>query len=407
MPSADLARSFLLFFASVLACTAQVLAPPEILDPEMRALQQKHFTELKAAAEDITSHHYPYRFALSRSLGLTERQQAASDQRSIRFANFEGHPVLQVTGNYFAAYSGDFLNRNERVKRTYLDVMLPILRATEPRVASEPLLYAIAMEVSEHVRKQVMGVTVEKTENVALVVPRAVAEKVVMSTDVNEQLTALIESRVFLDGNATRLWPQDDVQASGQSTADDQPHAVSAALADVAPEPAPAKAIAAPAPVRDLSAAALQQQQTTLQPLLDRLTHELDAQAHFVSYAPPALIAFHRGSWLQLSITTTLPASEAGSQYRTAALAFDEHVSHLIRPVLAYFKDDPAIDGIDFSATVKGPASESVEFFLRWSDLRRYEQYDMTGQELIGAGLVLVNGERIGLDLQTAESERR
>ncbi len=314
--------------------------------------------------------------------------------------------MLQVTGNYFAAYSEAFLDRNERVKRTYLDVMLPILRATEPRVASEPLLYAIAMEVSQHVRKQVMGVTVEKTENVALVVPRAVAEKVIMSTDVNEQLTALIESRVFLDGNATRLWPQNDVEASGKTEVDDQ-HAVSAALADVAPEPAPVKAIAAPAPVRDLSRAALQQQQTALQPVLDQLMHELEPQAHFVSYAPPALIAFHKGCWLQLSIITTLPLTESGSQYRIAALAFDQHIIHLVRPVLAYFKDDPAIDGIDFSATVRGPASESVELFLRWSDLRRYEQYDMTGQELIAAGFVLINGERIGLDLQTAESERR
>jgi hypothetical protein len=36
--------------------------------------------------------------------------------------------------------------------------------------------------------------------------------------------------------------------------------------------------------------------------------------------------------------------------------------------------------------------------------LRRYEQYDITGQQLINSGFVLINGERVSLDLQSAES---
>ena len=61
--------------ASLVGCVpwakSQVLAPPEILDPNMRALQQKHLPELKAAAVEITSHQYPFRFYLSRTLDLT------------------------------------------------------------------------------------------------------------------------------------------------------------------------------------------------------------------------------------------------------------------------------------------------------------------------------------------------
>jgi hypothetical protein len=41
------------------------------------------------------------------------------------------------------------------------------------------------------------------------------------------------------------------------------------------------------------------------------------------------------------------------------------------------------------------------------SELRRYEQYDITGQQLINAGFVLINGERVGLELQNAESGQR
>jgi hypothetical protein len=140
----------------------------------------------------------------------------------------------------------------------------------------------------------------------------------------------------------------------------------------------------------------------------------LDAQAHFISYAPPTLIAFRNASYLQLSVTTTLAPSDSGSQYRIAALAFDRHVSHLLRPTLALFNEGPQFDGIVFSSTVHlsgqsedSALTESVEFFFPMSELRRYEQYDITGQQLINAGFVLINGERVGLELQNAESGQR
>jgi len=49
------------------------------------------------------------------------------------------------------------MNQNERVKQTYLDVMLPILRATASRLAGETELNAFAIEVAHHVRKKVVG----------------------------------------------------------------------------------------------------------------------------------------------------------------------------------------------------------------------------------------------------------
>src|SRR5690349_3831617 len=158
--------------ASVLEC--QVLSPPEIADPAMRALQEKHFPGLKAAAVDIASHQYPYKFYLSRTLDLTEKQEQLTDQRSIRFANFQGRTVLQVTGNYFAAYPSDFMDQSDRVKQTYLDVVLPILRAAAPRLEKEGQINAFAIEVSHHVIKRVLGVSVEKPENLALIVPWSV-----------------------------------------------------------------------------------------------------------------------------------------------------------------------------------------------------------------------------------------
>jgi len=48
-------------------------------------------------------------------------------------------------------------------------------------------------------------------------------------------------------------------------------------------------------------------------------------------------------------------------------------------------------------------ASEAVEFFFPVAFLRCYEKYDCTGQQLLDAGTVLINGERVALDLQIAE----
>jgi hypothetical protein len=383
-----------ILFVSVPLCRTQVLAPPEILDPAMRALQQRHLPELKAAAVEITSHQYPYKFYLSRTLDLTERQEQQTDQRSIRFANFQGRIVLQVTGNYFAAYSDQIMDRTERVKRTYIDVMLPILRAAASRLGNESEFSAFAIEVSHHVRKQVLGVTMEHAENLALIVPREVASKLVGKKDMIEQITALRQSVVYVDGKPVTLWPQSETQLG------------------VVHPPAPVAPAPVAAPPRDRSPEALQKQQAQYQSLLDQIVRDLNSQAHFVSYAPPALIAFHKASYLQLSFSTDLAPFDAGSQYRNAALAFDRHISHLVRPLLALVKQEPEFDGVVFSTTVRIPGktaelgvSQSVEFFFLFTELRRYEQYDVTGQQLINSGIVLINGERAELDLQKAESD--
>ena len=372
----------------------------------MRALQQKHFPELKAAAVDITSHQYPYKFYLSRTLDVTEKQELQTDQRSIRFANFQGHTVLQVTGNYFAAYSDESMDRRQRVKRTYPDVMLPILRATVPVLQNEPAVTALAIEVSHHVRKQVMGIGMERPENVVLIVPREVAAQLAASKGVEDEIAVLSQCSEYVDGEPSALWGE---------PAPEQPEVAAQLPAKQPSAPSPvAAAVKSPLPSRDLSAEALQQSQASFQTLLDRMVRELDAQAHFISYAPPTLIAFRNASYLQLSVTTTLAPSDSDSQYRIAALAFDRHVSHLLRPTLAFFNEGPQFDGIVFSSTVHLPGqsedsalTESVEFFFPMSELRRYEQYDITGQQLINAGFVLINGERVGLELQNAESGQR
>jgi hypothetical protein len=146
----------------------------------------------------------------------------------------------------------------------------------------------------------------------------------------------------------------------------------------------------------------------------------MDGQANFVSYAPPSVVSFRKGAYLEFSVNSKIPVTAAGSRYKLAALAFDDHIAHLVRPITFQFQGDTPIDGIAFSTTVHtgaapAPAAgtkptaddgtQAVEFFLPLESLRCYESYDCTGQQLLDAGSILINGERVSLNLQTAEAD--
>jgi len=423
-------RALFVLLTLSLCAPAQVLAPEEILSPQMRELQQKYLAELKLITQAAAMHSFPYRFYFSRTLDLPEKDHAASDQRSVQFDRYQGKVVLKITGNYFASYSTELMRAEDRARQTFTDVMLPLLQSVTPTLLRSDELQAFAFEISHHIRRKVLGVSSEGVENVVLILPRASAARFAQAANTSAGDAALAEGEVFLNAAPISLWahPQ-TISATGAAAALIAKAAATAPavspglLRDGAVQPVAkvtvATTSAAPVgspvpemPTRDTSPDALKTVQKLYQDSLDRMVQELNAQVHFVRYAPPAFIPFHKGVYLQLSLTTTLPELAGGSQYRLAALAFDQHIAHLIRPALAYFREDRGdFDGIDFSSSVRlnsDPAAEggsvAVEFIFPVSLLRAYERFDCTGQQLIDAGFVLINGERVGLNLQNAEA---
>ena len=238
---------------------------------------------------------------------------------------------------------------------------------------------------------------------------------------------ALMQGEVFVDAKPATIWlngeaPQIAQGAASQEAPPEDPSTavqgtnssdgVQKGQFDIAGARGsalkPVKPAEPPKPARDTSPQALGSLQSAIKPILDGMVKELDPQVHFVSYASPSFIGFRNGVYLQLSINTTLAEPPTASHYRLAALAFDDHIAHLIRPVLGYFKDDSQFDGLGFSSTLHlsgkpGTDAQAVEFFFPFAALRCYERYDCTGQQLIDAGTILINGERVSLDLQTAE----
>lgn len=438
----------ILLFAVGIA-SGQVVSPVEIQDPEMRALQQSSMSQLQLAAQHISAHHFDYPFYFSRKLDVDQKQQQRIDQHSIRFERFNGGTVLAISGNYYGAYSGEKFSEGLRARQTFLHVVLPILKAVVPAVQSNPMVQGYAVEVSHHVLGRTMGMPMERAENLMVYLPQSAAAKLVAAPDKLTQQAALLDGKVFLNATPLDLWLTDDEQPRAHEVAPPAPleaatHSSTALsikplpsapaiaeesdpksnpLASRAPEPlrAEPKPIAAPsalpppASLRDTSPPALAALQSSIQGVSNHMLRDLEPQAHFVTYAPPAFIAFRHQAYLELSVSTALAEPAGTSRYKLAALAFDDHLSPLLRRVLSYFPGDQNFDGISFSTTVHTPTKPgaavtkplSVEFFFPLGSLHCYEAYECTGQQLIDAGTVLVNGERVGLALQSAEGVGR
>jgi hypothetical protein len=142
---------------------AQVVAPAEIKDPRLRALQSKHLAGLTAAAAEIASHNYPARFYLTRALDLRRNALSSADRRSVDFSMSGNQTVLLVRANYAAIYPAE-MPPKDRVSRTYLDAAVPILTAAMQRVKDETEMDAVVIELSHHVRKGAV-MTIDRYEN--------------------------------------------------------------------------------------------------------------------------------------------------------------------------------------------------------------------------------------------------
>ena len=419
------ARLFIVLLSLTLPCSAQLLAVSKIKDQQAQALQQRYAAQLRDLAQDAAAVHFPYPFYFSDALDIDEARQKQLPLGSIHFDRFNGQMVLEITGNYYASYSARLLSPNLRARQTFNDVILPLLKVAVAHVDRTVPFDAYAFEIAHHVRGKVLKVDAEGPENLMLLLPRAIAERLVQAKDTEGQQGALLESQVFLNGEPLTLWLTGD-----EAPADVNLHYVSRFKADSQPTASLASTTYEPGSLvssrlipeaeltrtmrerasvpPDLSPIRLQKLQAANQEAVQHLSSDLKEQAHFVDYAPPSFIAFRDGAYLQINVITDLMEPAGTSRYRIAALAFDTHVSHLLRPTAKYFHDNPQFEGIDFSTTVHQPGQaspESVEFVVPFAALNCYEKYDCTGQELINRSVILIDGERVTLDLQRAEAD--
>jgi len=161
--------------------------------------EKKYLQKLEVLSAQLNSHPFRYRFCLTTDLAARAEAPCTS-QHSVRIAHLGTNTVLEITGNYYAAYSHSRVNKPERARLTFEEVILPVLNIAVAQFKNDSQIQGYAIEVSHYVLARVLGVPWEAPENLAVVLPRNAAEKLVEADDPGEREAALQQGQVFLNG---------------------------------------------------------------------------------------------------------------------------------------------------------------------------------------------------------------
>src|SRR6266849_6527027 len=186
-------------FMSAQALFAQV-SPSEILNPDLKALEQSYFAQLKTINQSIVKTKFPFLFYLSRFVGLDPAQQAEADSRGLEFVRFQDRVLLKVTGNYNSAYDTLRLTQNERAAGTFRAVVLPILNLVTAALPEDLACDGIGFEISHHTRPPDRIYDYEGKEILVVVLDRGDAWALARAATDSERQEIVSRSKIFISG---------------------------------------------------------------------------------------------------------------------------------------------------------------------------------------------------------------
>jgi hypothetical protein len=449
-------RSIASCLAKILCPTALLLAfcarsasaqvsPNEILNPDLKALEQTYFQQLIAINQSIAKTKFTFPFYLSRYVGLDPAQQAEADSRGLEFVRFQDRVILKVTGNYNAAYGTLRLTQNERAAATFRSVILPVLSVVTAALPEDLACDGIGFEISHHTRTKDRSYDFEGKEILVVVLDRADAWAMSRAAADAERQEILNRSKVFVSGvdyglslterdplNVQTLQrsipakPDASSTARSSTLASHSPLLKSPTSSVSSPPPVPAPVESAPAPVAtNTSAPVADPVPSAATPVptqadADRLDEKYQSQLavlakegaakfHFVTYAPPTFVVFHEQMALQMTLKNSLQFGPAkGSIYKRAAQSFDLFLAPLLKDISERVSPGVEFQLFDFSVLNKlspgaKETSEAIEFICPRNALKRFVDAEITNQQLLDQSIVLVNGVRIALNLQLVE----
>jgi hypothetical protein len=423
------------------------VSPQEILDPELRQLEATYLLQLKTLHHGISATKFPFPFTLARYVAAKPGSSASGDSRGVEFVHFHGRVVLKITGNYNAALSSALLTANERAARVFTDVYIPILLLVRQDIPEDAECQAIGFEVSYHVLGKSKTYEYEGREILVAVFDRADAFALAATDSDAQRQEILNRSEVFLNGEefGLALGARDPIvlESLGRTSASQldrrtqaksasPPPGVTSATA-VSPRPLPPLSVPAlPAGVPpagttssgETAAASRSEQlpgpppatraeaerlQAKYQTQLDALAKEGVLRFHFVDYAPPSFVLFQDHIALQLTLRN--PARfdrEHTSIYKRAAQSFDLFLAPQLKDVLSRISSEVEFPRLDITILIQfqSPSTgspEAIEFISPLKAMREFADARITNQDLIDQSIVLVNGVRVALNLQSVE----
>jgi hypothetical protein len=428
---------------------AQV-SPEEILNPDLKALEQTYFQQLKSINQAIAKTKFPFPFYLSRFVGLDPAKQAEADSRGLEFVRFRDRVILKVTGNYNAAYDSARTTQNERAATTFRTIVLPILTLVTAALPENVSCDGIGFEISHHARSKERAYDFEGKEILVVVLDRGDAWALARATTDPERQEIVNRSMVFLSGKdyGLSLTERDplnvqalprsvpakpDATSTARSSTEAAHSAFLKSVISPASGPPPSSSLAAspsqPAGASPSAAASLPSLKPSdpqpasppptqagadrlgekYQAQLDALAKVGASQFHFLDYAPPAFMVFHDQVVLQLTLRNSLQFEPAkGSIYKRAAQSFDLFLAPQLKDLSDKIPAEMEFQAYDFSVLnklspgAKG-SSEAIEFICPREALRKFVNAEITNQQLLDQSVILVNGVRIALNLQLVE----
>ncbi len=452
---------FLLQGGSIARCQ---ISPAEITNSRLKGPEQTYFQQLIALNRAIGQTSFPFPFALRRYIGLGPKDPLSADTRGLEFVLFHNRLVLKITGDYNAAFNSELLTQNQRARRVFKSVVLPILGLLPQYFSSAANFDGFGIEVAYHVRTQSHAYQYEGVEILTMVLSKADALGYARARDEAQRQQMLDESEIYVNDKRVVLalegsepYPLETVEAGphgapsptregnesapvgGADSVPGNPVSGSAGSGATDPGPVglhPSRTLPAPdqnvptaptTPPASMAAsmrgagiqsasnetestqAEVDALQNKYQQQLQALATQAAEQYHLVKYAPPSLIAFRHQIYLQLTLRNPTPFDRsATSIYKRAAQDFDLFLAPLLKPILRNAPADDRIAGLDITilnqfGAQDRQASEAIEFLCPLPLLRQFTNSDVTGQDLINHTVVLVNGVRIALDLQRVE----
>lgn len=449
MPLNSCRQLLILVFGLAIVSYVQVasaqVSPAEILNPDLKALEESYFPQLKTLNQSIARTKFPFPFYLSRFVGIDPAQQAEADSRGLEFVRFQDRLILKVSGNYSAAYDTNRMTQNERAAGTLRTIILPILEQVTAALPQDMACDGIGFEISYHARSRERSYDFEGKENLVLVLDRNDAWALsIAATDPMRQ-EILNRNKIYVSGKdyGLSLTERDplNVQALPRSiparpdatstarsstlvahssllkssqalpavispalapSADPVPASSNPQLATVkAADPPPAPALAVPPDADRLN--------DRYQSQLAALAKEGITKYHFVDYAPPTFMIFRDQIALQLTLRNSIQFDpQKSSIYKRAAQSFDLFLAPQMKDLSDRISPDVEFQFLDFSVLNKlspGPkgSSEAIEFICPRAAVKQFVNAEITNQQLLDQSVILVNGVRIGLTLQLVE----
>src|SRR5215467_15542418 len=189
-----------MFLTGAVKPVAGQVTPNEILNPDLKALEEAYFQQLIGLNQSIARMKFPFSFYLSRYVGLDPAKQMEMDSRGLEFVRFQDRKILKISGNYNAAYNALKMTQNERAANTFRSVVLPILNLVTSVLPPELDCDGIGFEISHHARSNEKSYDFEGKEIVVVVFDRDDAWAMSRAQTDGERQEVLNRNKVFVSG---------------------------------------------------------------------------------------------------------------------------------------------------------------------------------------------------------------